>query len=330
MRENWERVITATRGGLYESNYLKANSLDGSKGFWIKHNTLRPLEGEEGHGEFWVVWFERGEAPIVAKREVSWESLKLGKDRLWLESGEIRLNSGEASGELADIKWSLRLHDGGEALFHYPWDLLYRSRFPKKKALTPAPNLKFTGWIEVDGVRHEVASWCGMRGHNWGSEHAKRYAYGNCNVWDDGVERTVDGFSAKIEVAGRETPWISVLVGREPDVSYNSPRRWLSGDVKISDGSWELGWRSLRRGGMGLSMTADPVGYAGLRYRHPGGGESYCYNTKFADVVWSVGGETLRGSCGELELLFPEPLDGIALHPSEGWSAGDGDYRSEG
>ncbi|MEZ4239583.1 MAG: hypothetical protein R3F59_26190 [Myxococcota bacterium] len=75
-------------------------------------------------------------------------------------------------------------------------------------------------------------------------------------------------------------------------------------------------------------MTADPAGYAGLRYDHPDGRQSACYNTKFARVVWDVGGERFTSSCGELEVLQPEPASGVPLHPARDWDRSQGDYVS--
>jgi hypothetical protein len=324
----FERIVTATQGGLYESNYLKANSPDGQHGFWIKHNTLRPLSGE-GMGEFWFVWFTRGKEPIVAKREVSWSSLSLASDRIALSAGDIRLAHDEAAGSLADIRWSLVLTGGLAPLWHLPYGALYRGGFPKKKMLTPAPNLRFRGGISVGDVEHKIEDWVGIRGHNWGSEHAHTYAYGNCNLWDDGCERAVDGFSAKIILGGRPTPWLSAAVGHAPFYRRNRLRHWLVQPDVVNERAWRLDQRSRFRGAGGcLSFHTDPATYAGLRYQHPDGRESYCYNSKFADVSWEVGGQVHTSRCGEYEVLFPEPLAGIPLHPTPGWTQAAGDYRS--
>ena len=45
--------------GLYESNYLKANSPDGKRAVWLKHTRLERVDGPT-IGELWVVLYERG------------------------------------------------------------------------------------------------------------------------------------------------------------------------------------------------------------------------------------------------------------------------------
>ena len=323
----WERFVALERDGVYESNYLKANSPDGARGLWIKHNLLRPLSGP-ALGEFWAVLFARGEAPVVAKREVPLESLELDPEVLRLRAGPIMLLADRATGEISDLRWDLRL-TGGLAPVRHLRGPLYRTGFPKKKILTPRPNLRFDGWVEAAGIRWDVERWTGLRGHNWGTEHAHTYAYGNCNLWDDGTAgaaRTVDGFSARVKLGARLSPWLSSLVVRDPDLERNHLLHWLA-RTEVSHERWSVRWPRRLGPSVALTLTAPRDSYVGLRYAHPGGAESYCYNTKFADVRLEVGREAWTSRCGELEVLFPEPLDGVALHPSPDWTQGD--YRSD-
>ena len=75
-------------------------------------------------------------------------------------------------------------------------------------------------------------------------------------------------------------------------------------------------------------MEGQTEQYAGLRYRHPDGRESYCYNTKFAKVSVTTHTGRFTSVAGEHEVLFPEPLPVIGLHPSAGWTQAQGDYQS--
>ncbi len=319
-RDPWERIVSLHTAGIYESNYLKANSPDGQRGLWIKHNLLRRPDGS-GLGEFWVVRFARGEPPRVAKQEVEWEALTLDEAGIGIECGPIRLEPSRALGELADIRWDLRLRPTLPPLLHFPADWMYTGAFPKKKAITPAPNLIFDGELRLGEEHWPIEGWVGLRGHNWGTEHAYTYAYGNCNLWDDGATRCVDGFSARIRLPGGIlSPWLSTMVARSPDHDLNRLRHWFGG-AEVGQASW-----SLQTGGCALSMRCDSSTYVGLRYAHPNGSESYCYNTKFADVQWTTPEETHTSSLGELEVLTPEPLPEIPLHPTPEWDRGAGPY----
>lgn len=326
-RDAFDRHLARDRPGLYESHYLKANSPDGQSAFWIKHNLLVPAGAPgAGVGEFWLVWFERGAAPRVWKREVPLADLTLRAETLGMGGDRFHFDAFGCTGQIAGASWRLAFSGGRAPLFHFASPRLYTAAFPKKKLLTPAPNLRFDGAIDVGGRSHEISSWLGLRGHNWGTEHAFAYAYGNCNQWDDGAtDRAIDGFTARIKLGPTLSPWLSSLVFRDgtDELSHNRFRDWLPRGASVSADAWRLPYRDLD-----LAMTTTPDAYVGLRYRHPGGRESYCYNTKFADVAVTARSRRLTSRNGELEVLFASPLPGVALHPTEGWTQRDGDYHS--
>ena len=321
-RDDWERIVCSTSQGLYESNYLKANSMDGRWGLWIKHNLLRTESGYR-IAEFWIVLSRPDGPPIIGKKEVEWSELTLSETAIYIGSNTVTLTPTSATGTIADVEWNLRLSDGGPALFHFPWDWMYRGSFPKKKAITPDPHLRFNGEIKIAGKTITVSDWHGIRGHNWGTEHAWTYAYGNCQLWTDGRHRTVDGFSAKIKLpTGIKSPWLSTVVANNPDLRCNTPSHWF-GKVSLTPTSWSLTGRAYE-----LKMSARPDQMVGLRYIHPSGTESYCYNTKFASVSWKTGTEVFTSDRGEFESLFPAPVPEIRLHPPTDWNQSQGDYRA--
>jgi hypothetical protein len=325
----FERVVCRpdTRA-LYESHYLKANAPggDGNQGaVWIKYCLLAPTApGVPAMGEFWaVVWDRPGAAPLVVKEVHPFEELGLG-DGPRIDRGPLHLDPSRARGELSSgghrVRWDLALSEAAAPLVHFPHPRLYTAKLPKKKILTPAPRLRFDGEIEIDGRVVRVERWSGIRGHNWGSEHAYAYAYGNCNIWEDPAEDLVlDGFTVKVRLGPIKSPWLSLAVGRSrgQELAWNRPRGWLARSARVDFPRWTL---SLDEGGRSLETRWDcnPGDLAGLRYFHPDGKISYCYNTKYArlDVAIKERGSVRRASsrAAELEFLFPEPLPGIPLH----------------
>jgi hypothetical protein len=318
----YDRVVALDRTGIYESHYLKANGADGRRAFWIKHTLFRPLQGS-AVAELWFIWFERGRAARVARMDVPWERLDLDAGPR-IDAGLASLTPDRAAGELGGLRWDLVLSGGQAPLLHLGPGPLYRGPFPKKKILTPAPGLRFDGRVWLDGEPVAVDGWVGLRGHNWGSEHAFTYAYGNCNLWDDGVERALDGFTARIRVFGRPSPPLTALCVRAPEGERDltHPWQWLH-HGQIEAHAWHL-----RRPFTHLMMRCEPGDMVGLRYNQPRGGEQYCYNTKFAQVSLRLGACILRSSCGELETFFPAPLPDIPLHPSATWTPQRGVYDS--
>jgi hypothetical protein len=324
-RDDYERYLARDRPGLYESHYLKANDPDDREALWIKHNLLVP-PGGGGIAEFWLIWFRRGESPRVWKREQPVESFVLGAQELSLRGDRFHLDRQGCEGQIGDASWRLRFSGGLSPLFHFGYPLLYRGAFPRKKLMTPAPNLRFDGAIKLGARTVTLASWIGLRGHNWGSEHAHTYVYGSCNRWDDGApDRAVDGFTARIRIGRMLTPWLSSLVYTDAngEIEKNRVRHWMNRRAIVEPRRWHLPYR-----GIELLMEGEADQYAGLRYHHPGGKESYCYNTKFARVTVTLGSNRFTSTSGEHEVLYPEPLPAIPLHPATGWSQRDGDYQS--
>ncbi len=318
----YDQVMALSKTGIYESHYLKANSPDGQLGFWIKHTFFRPKAGTQVV-ELWFIWFERGKPPRVVRTDVPWKRISFGPG-LEADLGVAGISTKAARGSLGGLSWDLGLSGGLPPLLHMGWRRLYRMGFPKKKMLTPVPNLRFDGELRLDGSRIPVQSWIGLRGHNWGTQHAHTYAYGNCNLWDDGRERTVDGFTARILLAGRPSPALSSLCVRAPegDRELTRPRQWLR-HGRIAPTRWQI-----RRPTTHLLMECEPQQMVGLRYNQPAGGEQYCYNTKFARVSLRLGTTRLSSNAGELETFFPKPLPDIPLHPPAGWTAEKGTYDS--
>ena len=119
-----------------------------------------------------------------------------------------------------------------------------------------------------------------------------------------------------------KSPWLTTVVSRQPELTLNRPIDWFGG-VTVSPTLWSVERRSAK-----LWMSTESDRMVGLRYAHPDGTESYCYNTKFADVRWQTGPTVHTSTMGELEILLPAPSSGIPLHPTEDWTQKQGDYFS--
>jgi len=316
-----DRIVAVSGTGLYETHALTANSPDGTRALWIRHTLLRPLHAAPC-AEIWFTWFERGVPPRVVRNDPRWERLVLGPGPS-MAGPDLDLSPGSARGHVAGVSWDLAMRGGIAPILHLPSSWLYELPWPRKKTCTPAPALRVHGRVTLDGRPVEIDGWPGHRGHTWGGEQAATWAVGTCTAWDDGVERVLDGFTARIRIGRRlASPGVTCLVIRDPagDRDFNGPGRWLR-HARFEATGWDV-----RRDDVHLSMACDRTDLVGLRFQQPRSGEGYCYGTRHARVTLRIGDRTATSTCGGLETFFPVPVEGVALHPPASWSPDDGPY----
>lgn len=293
----WSRDLAAVRytgsgQGHYESFYVKANHPDRRLGLWLKFNLLEPTHRAENlEGELRGVWFDGETGRHVVVTEIIPRPLVVahqGEPHIQLGNAVLEWH-GDTLTERASVSdgghrmaWDVRLAPQAPPAILYPSRWMYDRGFPKKKLVTPIPQGRLEGWVEVDGTRHEVDGWEGLHGHNWGREHAFRYAYGN-GIFPDGVY--VEGFSARLKMGPVVTPFLSLMLVRLPGdrtLLFNEPARWLSGRPKVDDLRWDISIPGSSGTRVRLMMSADASDAVGLRYRYPDGRTGFCINTKFA------------------------------------------------
>lgn len=211
--------------GLYESFYFRGNNTAKKQSFWLKHNLLIYRGSPQVKIESTLILFDQESGLVKTIRQeeaLSLErflNLKAGWGEGWRNfqfefsngghllvtpsrlRGRLRSESGEAS-------WDLSLTPSRDSYYHFSKNWFYRAGFPKKKILTNDIQILFDGFIEAGGLSIS-GKFVGMNGHNWGTEHAYKYAYANCNQFDGETDIYFDGFSAKIALG---VGWSSPLI----------------------------------------------------------------------------------------------------------------------
>lgn len=313
--------------GHVESYFMRGNHPTRPLAFWLKATIFAPRPGS-AVAELWCVVFD-GEKhrSWAGKHTVPYSHARYEGDPMAITvgPGTFHLDAdGHTAGSLSALegpcKWDLswRRAPGllGSPLCMLPWDAMVEARFPKSKLLTPYPLLKFTGTLEVWGETFEVADWVGMQGHNWGREHAWEYAWGQCNFTDDAGEPfcSAEGFSGRLRLAGRATPFLSALVVRRGEREYRFDRVfdfWRQ-EASVDDLRWTVALKS-SDGEARMTMQASARDMVCLGYHNPDGRLSYCLNSKLARVELRVnptneeGFEVLSEHGGALEFLRNAP-----------------------
>lgn len=294
---NRVRYTPSLERGHVESHFLKAVSPDATRAIWVKHTLLAPAAASTadlGVAEVWAIAFDKRDGRIVGAKStypIAHSAFSDAPFRIVTGGGEGRtvMENGLAQGRAESgghrLHWDLRF-EGSDARGYrpFPLDGMYRWRFPKTKSLTPFPDVSMQGEMGVNGETWAIEGWRGMQGHNWGRSHAHAYAWAHCNQFEgqDGV--WFEGASARIEVAGRITPFLSfgALHIGETTYRFDGLRAITKSSVKVSETTYRA---TLRKGRTELrvDIAANAPDMAGLHYENPVGDMTYCLNSKLAE-----------------------------------------------
>jgi hypothetical protein len=325
---------------LYESYYFRGTSLDGGSAFWLKHNLLRYRGATATKIECTLILFDRAHRSVVAAHDQTEldaaQFAAFGSHRDWdrlahrfPHGSQFEIAASGLAGTLPDARWTLALQRSRETLFHLTPPMLYRIGWPKKKVLTRDVRVAFGGELSVGNTRI-AGRFVGMNGHNWGTEHAHRYAYANCQIWDDGSDASFDGFSAKVRIApGVTSPFVTIASLKSGGVWHHFNRLQAApwGRVRhLSDYRWAFTAQNKTHR---LEVDIDGSGptklpWVALNYHHPSRALSVVKNTKFAtgtirlvETATNRLAQELRSNLFELETL----LNTNIANPSEGFRA---------
>jgi len=282
--------------GHIESWFLRANDPERPRAFWLKQTILAPLEGP-AVAESWFIWFDGQRNLTVAQRatqpfvDARFDETDLVTKALTLRLGEAGAARGELTAPEGPVRLDLSFWREPQTLVTrlsmLPWKVLRTGPFPKSKLLTPFPFLRFSGALELPHEAVSVDGWHGMQGHNWGREHTFEYAWGQCLFPSE--DAMVEGFTARVRVAGRTTPRLSALVVQRGARTYQFNRLfdgWRQ-HATVERDRWALTLRG-DAGEASLSMDASRQPMVCLGYDNPNGEHSYCFNSKLAAVELTV------------------------------------------
>ncbi len=290
---NWNGVrfdVLSNRGHA-ESYFLKANSPDGERALWLKA-TILAAQGRPAHAiaEIWAVLFSRDGHHVVVKQSMPYGQASFSPSQLEVTAGtQFDLNDTATRGDItfADrrLGWELRLSGESAPIVMLPMARMYTEPFPKTKLVSPKPDLRFDGFILLDGKRIDVRGWRGMQGHNWGTGHADTYAWGHCNQWDGDEHTVVEAVSARVRVGSLKTPLLTLVHVRHDGRHYA-----MTGLIDLARNRGEIHPRRWFFGARAHGVTvegdfsAQTSDMVGLHYANPNGSMSYCLNSKLANA----------------------------------------------
>lgn len=275
------------KAGHYESWFLRANHPARAEAFWIRYTIFSP-EGrpEAAIGELWAIHSDgEGGRLRAGKSELPVSACFFAADTLDVQIGGATLRPGVLQGEARGahtLRWNLRYEGGGAPLVFLP-ENLYAAPFPKAKAVTPRPFVRFSGTLVVDDKVLDIDNWIGSENHNWGRKHTDAYAWGQVAGFDNAPDAFLEAITARLKIGPLRTPALTILVLRDGDTEYrfNALLRAFR-----ASGEWHyFGWSfDSTQDGVRIHgrIAAERRDFVGLTYYNPPGGDHTCLNSKIA------------------------------------------------
>ena len=309
--------------GGYESFYLRAVSPSEPVGVWIRY-TVHKRPGQPPLGSVWCTLFDatRGH-PFMHKLTTPVLREPPGG---WIEVGSGEQSSsfgpGRAHGICGPASWELRFRTGAPELRHLPREWLYRTRLPRTKLTSPAPDAVFEGTLVAGERRIELDGWRGMVGHNWGAEHAERWIWMHGIGFGEAREAWLDLALGRVRIAGRMTPWIAsgalFLDGQLCRLGGLAARGL---EVHESAAECSLTVPAARHTRLHARVRVPEGSAAGWRYADPDGAEHDVVNCSVAGLELRLGApgaatrELSTAHGGAYELGMRERDHGVAIAP---------------
>ena len=321
-RDALVRFSADSARGHVESLFLKLNLAEG-RALWLKLTFLTRTIGKRDQViEGWAIAFnlgghaEEGALTETVALKETWPAseAELARDCLYIRVGDIEMHHGRTRGELRDgktgdhIQWDLSYTCEHSGFRHLPYGWMYGGPIPKTKAATPQMHALFNGVVTVNGHGTSVHEAPGMLGHNWGSQHAERWAWAHCNQWTETDEVAFEGVSSKVKLGPWTTPQLTALMVRMPGerLVINSLWALIRNESALDGLSWTF---SGQRGDRRIQgwFSAPPDRFVGVDYHDPNGRVVHCLNSKIAQ-----GAVTISARSGQSW----QPLYTLSTHDS--------------
>jgi hypothetical protein len=329
--------------GFFEIWFLVAFDAAAARAWWFRYTLFAPAAGrpEAPRATLWAAAFDVAATPPV--RAVK-SILPIGHfdagsgDRFAIRLGDAELTHGRATGRVAGgdgtIAWDLAFVPAAAPVERGP---RWLERLPLPTRVTHAHgDARFSGWVEVDGVRHAVAMLPGLQKHIWGSRRVEELFWIHVPAFDEDPGATLEATAVRVHrtlARGVAAPSVASIWLRSGGAEHG----WWRGAGLLTSrvepgGPGELQFRaasSTRR--VEGRAWCDPKTLAGWVYRDPSGVDLHVAQSDVASchlsvqhrrhvlASWSRPTRLTVRHAAAVEFHHPEPLPGVRYL---GWDEG--------
>ncbi|MEH6345975.1 MAG: tocopherol cyclase family protein [Bermanella sp.] len=317
-----------SKGGHYESYFLRANHPTKKQALWLRYTLFSPaIKNEVAIAELWGAFFDN-DSVIASQQDIALTECDFSECKTQLKISNSHLEFahkgiGHAVGEVCDaankMSWHLQYKGDAQVLPLLP-QKYYKRALPKAKALVSLPNALFKGTITVNGQPIEIDNWRGSENHNWGSQHTDEYAWGQVCGFDNMPDSFLECSTARVKLGPIWSPWLNLAVLRVGQEEYRFNGVWqaLKNSGQYQYFNWKMHCKN-KDFTLKVVMHTDKKNVAGLNYRNPPGGSHTCLNSKVAgvDVMLLKGQQVIHRLHsqygGAFEILTDDESHGVVI-----------------
>lgn len=287
----------------YEVHFLKCHPFESDLSLWVRYTLLAPHRDlGPPSASVWAVAFGAGpnKRPLAAKETWAAEQALIDRDIFYFQLGDCAIYNNGARGRAAsgghEIRWDLQFVPNETSELLYPFSF-YHLPFPKTKYLAPNASVRMNGEFWVDGEKFRLVDAPGCQAHLWGTQHAERWAWSQCNQFHEDSQAVFEALSGQVRVGKkllRPLTAISLRLGNGLALRFNRISQLIFNESSYDFSRWEL---SAHRGHyrLKIALTNRPAEMAGVTYTDPDGSARYCYHSESADLELWVYETSRRG-----------------------------------
>ncbi|HTU97325.1 MAG TPA: hypothetical protein VMF14_15865 [Solirubrobacteraceae bacterium] len=199
---------------LYESHYLTAADRAGGRALWLRFTALK-RPGQPARLTTWLTLFDRAAdgADVPRALRVTADEALADPGAAWARSSLGEFGPSGTRGELAadagPASWDLHWEPRAGAVAYLPARWLYDRSVPRSNGAALVPAASASGTLRLGGQEIAIEDWEAMVGHNWGSEHARRWCWIHAGALGDDGRGWLDLALVRIGIGPVVTPWIA-------------------------------------------------------------------------------------------------------------------------
>jgi len=281
--------------GYFEIYFLKWNDEQSRTAGWIRYTLTSPLARVgPPRCELWGIFFdvENPEKNFAVKQRYSIDRLSWNRDPFSVRIADAELSTNACHAAIADedrghsFEWDLTFDSTTPTYYYFPWQVLYKTAFPKTKVICPHPDARFSGKLVADGREITLHNAPGQQEHAWGAaQHGVRWAWGQCNIFKEDPSAIWEGIDVLLNVGLRLDARFKLfyLKAGERTYRFNALHQWV-----LNRSRWDLGHWAFEASSRDARLTGEVTSrfddFVGVTYEEPDGGTLWCNNSKVSSV----------------------------------------------